>query len=78
MIEQEYMSAYIGCCVSPGTGATVRLNGSSDALKTYAAQNRCTIVFDVDFQKKLSQIGTKLVAMAGEYASLSCRERDRR
>jgi hypothetical protein len=32
MIEQEYMTTWIGCCVSPGVGVTVRVNGSTANL----------------------------------------------
>jgi hypothetical protein len=35
MIEQQYMATYVGCCVSPGTGITVRLHGSADNLHAF-------------------------------------------
>ena len=32
MIEEEYMSRYIGCCVSPGAGLSVKVSGSLKPL----------------------------------------------
>lgn len=75
IIEQEYMKSYVGCCVSPGTGLTVRLNGSSENLRRFAAQNRCTFEGNVDFQEIMRTF--KLAAIPGNYALISCRERDR-
>lgn len=75
LIEQEYMTKYVGCCVSPGTGLTVRLNGSPENLRQFAMKNRCSFEGDVDFQEVMR--GLNLTAQPGKYASISCRERDR-
>ncbi|RYH70097.1 MAG: hypothetical protein EON54_01865 [Alcaligenaceae bacterium] len=74
LIEQEYMTTYVGCCVSPGTGLTVRLNGSPANLRQFAIQNRCSFEDNVNFQEVMR--GFKLTSRPGNYASISCRERD--
>jgi hypothetical protein len=76
VIEEEYMSKYIGCCVSPGIGVTVKIYGSSKSLDNFAVKNKCTLTNDVDIQAELKSVSVKANFPRGQYASLSCRERD--
>lgn len=76
IIEEEYLLTYIGCCVNPGAGITVKINGSTKSLKKFAKSNGCTLTEDVDFQQELHSFGIKAKRQPGSYASLSCRERD--
>lgn len=76
LIEEEYMSRYVGCCVSPGAGVTVRVNGNSENLLAFAEANRCTFSDDIDIQGILAEVGIAFIPQEGVYASLSCRERD--
>ncbi|MGS0894363.1 hypothetical protein ACVBGC_17820 [Burkholderia stagnalis] len=77
MIEEEYMTRYVGCCVSPGVGVTVRLTSAGAApLETFAAANGCSLTKDERFADVLHDIGVETTPTRGRYASLSCRERD--
>lgn len=76
VIEEEYMTRYIGCCVSEGLGVTVGVSGDTAALKKFAAQHRCRMREDVDPGAELHAVGIKNTLAKGRYASLSCRARD--
>lgn len=76
VIEQEYMTAYIGCCVSPGVGVTVKVIGNTKNLEEFATENRCTLTEHVNLKDELSRVSIKTNLPTGNFASLSCRERD--
>lgn len=76
VIEEEYMAQYVGCCVSPGAGVSVKVNGRTDNLEAFARQNRCTFTDRVDLRKALREVGVKAELPTARYATLSCRERD--
>lgn len=76
LIEEEYMAQYIGCCVSPGAGVTVKVHGNTQNLAQFARANRCTLTDNVDFAHELREIAIRNKVPKGHYASLSCRERD--
>lgn len=76
VIEEEYMSKYIGCCVNPGAGVTVKVNGSPKNLEKFADANKCSIADNVDVQGELRRFGIKTAFSKGHYASISCREND--
>jgi hypothetical protein len=76
VIEEEYMSKYVGCCVSPGTGVSVKIVGATKNLEDFAAANRCTFTNGVNLKDDLNNVGIKADLPAGKFASLSCRERD--
>ncbi|SKA74990.1 hypothetical protein SAMN02745130_01455 [Thiothrix eikelboomii] len=76
MIEEEYMTAYIGCCVNAGAGITVRLTGDDSALQAFAKANACSVENKVDLKTVLKELGLKAKLPAGQYTTLSCRERD--
>lgn len=77
VIEEEYMSKYIGCCVSPGIGVTVRINHEISELKDFAKKNKCsfTSLNQLEFDSEFGFVGIK-ASKDEKYASLSCRERD--
>ncbi|ALF59206.1 hypothetical protein [Psychrobacter urativorans] len=76
VIEEEYMSAYIGCCVSPGVGVIIKQKGSLNNVKDFARKNRCSIE-PINFNAHLRELGIKKPqAPTGNYYALSCRERD--
>ncbi|MDO8037619.1 hypothetical protein [Janthinobacterium sp. SUN137] len=76
LIEEEYITQYIGCCVSPGAGVTVKVNGSTQKLQAFASAQRCTLTDPVDIRKNLREVAIQATLPKGHYASLSCRERD--
>jgi hypothetical protein len=76
LIEEEYIAQYIGCCVSPGAGVTVKAHGNTRKLQAFARAQRCTLSDPVDVQHALSEVAIKARLQKGHYASLSCRERD--
>jgi hypothetical protein len=76
VIEEESMVRYVGCCVSPGIGVTVKIVGSSHNVEQFANNNGCRFADHVDPQADLKAVGIKVHLSKGHYASLSCRERD--
>lgn len=76
LIEEEYIDKYIGCCVSPGAGVTVKVHGSTQKLQQFARANRCTLRDNVDLAHELREVAIKTRVASAHYASLSCRERD--
>ena len=76
MIEEEYMSRWIGCCVSPGAGLSVKVNGSLKPLAQFARAHRCSLLDNADVQGELASLGIRRKLAPGRYATLSCRERD--
>lgn len=76
VIEEEYMSEYMGCCVSPGVGAVIRQKGSLDRLKDFTKRNQCSIE-PVNFNDYLKKLNIRRAnAPSGNYYSISCRERE--
>ncbi|WP_219133566.1 hypothetical protein [Janthinobacterium sp. UMAB-60] len=76
LIEEEYITQYIGCCVSPGAGVIVKVLGSTKTLQAFARAQRCTLRDPVDIRHELNEVAIKTRMPKGHYASLSCRERD--
>jgi hypothetical protein len=76
VIEEEYPSKFIGCCPSEGAGVDLRVMGSTDALEAFAEAHGCQLDSPYDLPGQLRQIGLKATLPKGQYASLSCRERD--
>jgi|SRR5450830_417913 len=76
LIEEEYMTQYIGCCVSPGVGVTVKVHDSTKNLAAFAKAKRCTLLDPVDLNHALRDVAIKTRFPKAHYASLSCRERD--
>lgn len=77
MIEEESMSEYIGCCVSPGVGLSVKVNGSLKPLIAFTKAHRCRLLDDSDeLPGELASMGIVRKLAPGKYVTLSCRERD--
>lgn len=76
VIEEEYMDQYVGCCVSPGAGVSVRLIGSAKNLEDFSQLNKCTLTKNVNLKMKMREVNIKVDLHSGSYANLSCRERD--
>ncbi len=76
LIEEEYITQYIGCCVSPGVGVTVKVRGNTQKLQAFARTQRCTLSDPVDIGQALGEVAIQARLPRGHYASLSCRERD--
>jgi len=76
LIEHEYMDEYVGCCVSPGMGVTVRVKGSTQSLEDFAAANGCSFSDNTDPAAELKAFNLKSLLFKAHYATLSCRERD--
>ena len=76
LIEEEYITQYIGCCVSPGVGVTVKVRGSTQKLQAFARAQRCRLTDPVDIRQLLDEVAIKTRLPKDHYASLSCRERD--
>jgi len=76
VIEEEYMSKFIGCCVNVGVGVVLRVSGGTENVEEFAEQNGCRVEENVDFQQTAADLGIKAKVSKGNYVSLSCRERD--
>jgi hypothetical protein len=77
IIEEEYMTKFIGCCVSPGLGITVKVNSDVAELKDFARANKCSVTTKnkKEINEEMSFLGV-VAKDEGEYVTLSCRERD--
>jgi hypothetical protein len=76
LIEHEYMDEYVGCCVSPGMGVTVRVKGDTRSLEEFATANGCSFSDNTDPAAELKSFNVKSLLFKAHYANLSCRERD--
>jgi hypothetical protein len=75
VIEEEYLSKFIGCCVNEGVGVILRLTTDLAPLKQFAAANGCSMR---DTRADVVEILQKLKVkpIDGELVRLSCRTRD--
>ncbi|MFB9243289.1 hypothetical protein IV454_13645 [Massilia antarctica] len=76
VIEEEYMTRYVGCCVSEGLGVTVKVVTNTAALKKFATLNRCRLEENVDPGAELRSFSIRNTLPKARCATLSCRERD--
>ena len=76
VIEEEYASKWIGCCPSPGLGVTLMTSGSTKNIEKFANENGCNFSKIDDLNIELKSVRIKSNFPKGNYASLSCRERD--
>lgn len=76
VMEEEYMSKHVGCCVSEGLGITIKIVGSTSKLERFARENGCTFDRHVDVAADLKSVAISVVIPKGDYATVSCRERD--
>lgn len=77
LVEEEYKTEHLGCCVSYGMGATVKVVGSTDQLEKFAEKNACSFTPHVDLATELKSVGVNAQLANADYATISCRERDR-
>lgn len=73
VFEHEYRQVYLGCCVSPGIGLVLKVNGSIQNLKNIALTNKCSLDYPLDTNDYMVKL--KPSTTSG-YAYLSCRKRD--
>lgn len=74
LISDEYMSEYVGCCVSEGWGAVFKQTSNLKLIEKFAKTNQCSIApvkpdsyyYGFDFNS----------LPKGQYYKLSCRGRD--
>lgn len=71
LVEEEYMGRFIGCCVNPGVGVTVRLSGSSKNLEKFADKNGCSFDDAANPQDQLKPYSIKLNLPKGKYVTLT-------
>lgn len=76
VLEHEYMTSYVGCCVNPGIGLTLKVSANVQSLERFANTNGCKLSNNVVPQEELKSIGIKAKLSGGQYATLSCREND--
>lgn len=76
LIEEEYMTENIGCCVNPGFGFSVKTNGDIKNLEEFSNKNGCTLENNSALSEKLTNLEINYDLPQGEFAYLSCREND--
>ncbi len=78
IVEEEYMTQYVGCCVSEGAGFVVRLNGDVQPLKQFATANQCRVEVYENLKAFRESVFLNIGLRLGEgkYAEVSCRARD--
>jgi hypothetical protein len=74
-ISDEYMSEYIGCCVSEGWGAVLSKKSDLAALQQFTKQHQCSLKPRGQEASDYYDQSLKSYPRA-EYYELSCRERD--
>ncbi|QSB54793.1 hypothetical protein I6J48_03655 [Acinetobacter calcoaceticus] len=74
LISDEYMSEYVGCCVSEGWGAVFKQTANLKLIQKFAKTNQCNIN---PIESDSNYYGFKISSLPkGNYYELSCRERD--
>jgi len=74
LISDEYMSEYVGCCVSEGWGAVFKQTSNLKLIQQFAKTNQCNIS---PKEPDSDYYGFKISSLPkGNYYELSCRERD--
>jgi len=76
LVVEEYMGAYVGCCVNPGAGVYVRVTGSIEAMHDFARLNRCRVEEYPDRKALRVVVPAGLAMPPGKYAALLCQESD--
>ena len=77
VLEEEYMTTYIGCCVNPGLGLVVEVAGDTTELDAFLAANKCRKNQPSGPADSMAQAG--FTPEPGKtYAYVSCRENDMR
>jgi hypothetical protein len=74
-IEEEYFVKFIGCCVNPGIGAIIEVNGSTAELDAYLAANKCRTDFPRGPEDTLKELKFK-TRPGAIYHHVRCRQND--
>jgi hypothetical protein len=75
-VMEEYQLKYVGCCVNPGAGVYLRLNGSAQPLHAFAKANQCSVREYADRKAFLADLGFSAETGEGRFAALTCQESD--
>ena len=76
VIEEEYMSEYVGCCVNEGVGVVLKLTGSMQKLENFAQKNKC-VVEPIDYDYYYESLGiVNAIPEKGVFVEMSCRAND--
>lgn len=76
IIEEEYMSEYIGCCVNEGVGLVLKLSGSMQKLESFAQKNKCSVE-PIDYNSYYERLNiVNAIPEKGIFVNMSCREND--
>ena len=75
VLEEEYMTTYIGCCVDPGIGMVVEVAGDTTELDAFLVTNKCRKDQPSGPVDSMAQAGFKPEA-GKSYAYVSCRVND--
>jgi hypothetical protein len=75
VLEEEYLTEFIGCCVNNGLGIVVEKTGSLAELEAFAIANECAIHEPSDATYSLKLAGVK-PKRGATYVSISCKEKD--
>jgi hypothetical protein len=74
VIEEQYMTNYIGCCVDPGIGMVFENSSGSNAMARLATANSCEYSADpTTLQSIMEAVG--LAGQKGEFVYLFCGSR---
>ncbi len=72
VIEEEYLSTYIGCCVNPGIGLIIEKAGNTTKLDAFLSSNKCSANSPLGPEYAMDLVGLKPNSDA-TYISISCR-----
>lgn len=76
LVSEEYMSQYIGCCVSEGWGAVFKVSNDYGDLKKFADDNYCSLE-EIKNPSQEDYYGFPYRKLGkGKFVELSCRARD--
>jgi hypothetical protein len=75
-LEEEYLTKFIGCCVSEGLGASLKITDPQrlGELQAFAKSNGCKLDASARVAQDLKGRGAPVGQ--GAYANISCRVRD--
>jgi hypothetical protein len=75
LIEEEYMTTYIGCCVNAGIGLVIEKAGGTAELDVFLKENKCRANTPSGPEYAMETAGMK-PRPGTTYISISCRELD--
>lgn len=75
VIEEEYMAAYVGCCVSPGVAILVKLYPDGVNLGEFIQGRGCSLNADVSHYADIPELQLPPLRY-GSFVEISCKERD--